>query len=92
LFITTNHIESLKESLIRPGRVDEKIMIDYADKDQIHRMFLNFYENETEFANEFKNLFDEKVNVSTASLQGHFLKYKDKPKDSILNFKNIQFN
>ncbi len=43
LIMTTNYPDKLDESLIRDGRVDERIFFDYCDYEQIHLMFKNFY-------------------------------------------------
>lgn len=43
VFMTTNHIRKLAPALIRPGRCDRKMLFDYADKHQIHGMFLKFF-------------------------------------------------
>ncbi|KAF9963337.1 hypothetical protein BGZ65_004205 [Modicella reniformis] len=43
VFMTTNHIRKLAPALIRPGRCDRKMIFDYADKYQIHGMFLKFF-------------------------------------------------
>lgn len=36
--MTTNHLEVLDEALVRPGRADVPVKIDYADTDQIKRL------------------------------------------------------
>lgn len=90
LFMTTNNILSLKESLIRPGRIDTICEISFVDKDQVERMFLSFYPNFDSESKEFsKQLFEIDVKISPALLQGHFLKYKDKPKLAIENIKEL---
>ncbi|MEX2026900.1 MAG: AAA family ATPase, partial [Pirellulaceae bacterium] len=43
LFATTNHIERLDPALIRPGRIDKKLEISYADRDQLRRIFRRFF-------------------------------------------------
>ena len=43
LFMTTNHRERLDPALIRPGRIDYQLKFESATKDQIKRLFLNFY-------------------------------------------------
>lgn len=43
VFMTTNHIRKLAPALIRPGRCDRRLLFDYADKHQIHGMFLKFF-------------------------------------------------
>lgn len=45
LFITTNNIDMLNqfEALMRPGRVDKQILVDYCDIYQVKKMFQHFY-------------------------------------------------
>lgn len=45
VFMTTNHITKLDEALIRPGRCDRKMLFDYADKYQVRKMFINFFQS-----------------------------------------------
>jgi hypothetical protein len=43
LFATTNHPERLDPALVRPGRIDRKIEIGMADRDQARRIFERFF-------------------------------------------------
>lgn len=43
LVVTTNHVDQLDPALIREGRIDRWFRLDYADDDQIRRLFLKFY-------------------------------------------------
>jgi chaperone BCS1 len=43
LFATTNHPERLDPALVRPGRIDRKVEIGLADRDQIRRIFRRFF-------------------------------------------------
>lgn len=52
-FMTTNHPERLDPALMRPGRVDYKVLIGNATEYQVKRMFLRFYENEKSCARHF---------------------------------------
>lgn len=75
-FMTTNHPERLDPALLRPGRVDFKVMVNNATEHQVRRMFLRFYEDEKDlcekFVQKFKDL-DLLGKVSTAQLQGLFV-------------------
>ncbi|KAJ3434195.1 putative atpase [Anaeramoeba flamelloides] len=87
-FLTTNHIERLSPALIRPGRVDQKIYFPLAQKSQIERLFLKFYQKETKLAKEFAELIPEEE-ISIATIQQHFLRYLQKPKECIENYKEL---
>ncbi|KAI9335892.1 hypothetical protein BDR26DRAFT_936224 [Obelidium mucronatum] len=43
LIMTTNHIEKLDAALIRPGRVDVKVLFDKATRSQVHDLFIQFF-------------------------------------------------
>ena len=77
MIFTSNHPENLDEALIRPGRVDLKILFDKANEYQIRQMLRNFFPNtspseEKEFCKIVKPM-----SYSSAELQGLFLKYRD---------------
>ncbi|KAJ3070104.1 hypothetical protein HDU98_006843 [Podochytrium sp. JEL0797] len=43
LIMTTNHIEKLDAALIRPGRVDVKVLFDKATQAQVRDLFIQFF-------------------------------------------------
>ena len=91
-FMTTNHPEKLDPALLRPGRVDYKVMIDNATEHQVKRMFLRFYENEEELCEKFLAKY-RKLNmqhVSTAQLQGLFVYNKRDPEAAIAMIETLQ--
>lgn len=83
MFMTTNHLNRLDPALIRPGRVDVKQEIGYADEGQIERMFRRFYPQEPgakEFARSLINIGEPK---SIAQIQGHFMIHKNSAKSAL---------
>jgi len=91
LFMSTNHIDRLPDALIRPGRIDVKYLIDYANEEQTREMFLNFYPNENELAKEFCfKLFDKEHRKFTcAELQGHFMAHKTNAASAVSHVEDL---
>ncbi|KAJ2705067.1 Complex III assembly protein translocase and chaperone, partial [Coemansia spiralis] len=85
IFMTTNHIERLDPALIRPGRVDVKVLLDNATPHQIRRMFVRFYGDGSGVqADEFAAALGGHT-VSTAQLQGHFVVHKKDAQSAVDN-------
>lgn len=92
IFMTTNHLERLDKALIRPGRVDFRAFIGNATEHQAKAMFLRFFDGQDEVALEFVNKLKDLEaigRVSTAQLQGHFIKYRMNSRDAIGNAKDL---
>lgn len=96
LFMTSNHPEMLDPALLRPGRIDQKIVLDLATTEQLKRMFIqffSFYEGEEAIydvrqvpilADIFANNMPDKV-FSPAQAQEYLTTHQDNPKQAILN-------
>lgn len=90
-FMTTNHPEKLDGALLRPGRIDVKVLINNASDYQIRKMFLRFYDDTVkleEFMKKFADL--ELPYVSTAQLQGLFVQFKESPDLAIENIEILK--
>jgi len=46
LFITTNHPEKIDPALLRPGRIDLKVNLDYADEEVLNKFINKFYDRD----------------------------------------------
>lgn len=82
VFMTTNHLHRLPESLIRPGRVDVKVFIGWATKSQLRRMFLRFFPDHEAHADEFCTSLRH-LRLSVAEVQGFFLCCKNAPDEAL---------
>lgn len=90
-FMTTNHPEKLDPALLRPGRIDLKVLINNASDYQVEKMFMRFYNDEIKmklFMEKFKDL--ELPYVSTAQLQGLFVQFKENPDLAIQNIEILK--
>ena len=82
LFATTNHVDRLDPALIRPGRIDQKTEIDYADSDQIRRMFLRFFPGiDPSMTQYFVESIPGKTNSPMSAIQNHLIRYADSADD-----------
>ncbi|KAI8611323.1 P-loop containing nucleoside triphosphate hydrolase protein [Chytriomyces sp. MP71] len=90
LIMTTNHMEKLDPALIRPGRVDVKVLLDKATRAQIQQLFVQFFSAEgadgearlQALAREFAGRVPEK-GVSMAAVQGHLMRFKGDPRGAL---------
>ena len=89
LLATTNHIDRLDPALIRPGRIDRKVYIGYARREQAERLFARFYpETDPGMAKFFaESIPDEQLAMS--ALQTHLLKYATDPLDAVTNIEEL---
>jgi len=92
-FLTTNYPQRLDQALVRPGRVDLRLKIGHCNKDQIQRLFRNFY---TEATHEEAEIFGSKVFMhqrnqvlSAAQIQSFLLVYKDDLAGAIRNSEDV---
>jgi len=76
LFMTSNHPEKLDSALIRPGRVDVRVFIDYPLESQIRRLVESFYgAAEANTISIIVKTLAQK-NLSMATIQGFLLKHE----------------
>lgn len=87
-FLTTNHLDRLDKALIRPGRVDVQVKLDYATDDQVGRMLTRFYDTATDadrkaFVKAVRSC-DGGRRVTGAMLQEHFVQHRLSPLDKAI--------
>lgn len=83
LIITTNHPEVLDKALIRPGRIDKKILFDNCDKKQIADIYKMFFNKEID-QNKLGTI--EEYKYSPAFVTKLFLQYRDNPENALDSF------
>ena len=81
----------LDPALIRPGRVDMKVRIDYATEYQVQQMYQRFYPdqpaaNSRQFAG---RLAGEGRRVSMAQVQGYLMFHKSDPHAALENWHSL---
>ena len=81
----------LDPALIRPGRVDVKLLIGHCTEHQLNQMFLRFYPDEPEHRSlEFaRAVASDGRPVSAAHVQGFFMFYKDDAQAMLDNVNKI---
>jgi chaperone BCS1 len=78
LFMTTNHKERLDPALLRPGRADVHVNLNYASEKQIKQLFERFFPEAQDKSEDFSNKLPV-YKLSMAKVQGHLLKYREDP-------------
>ncbi|EGG24979.1 mitochondrial chaperone BCS1 [Cavenderia fasciculata] len=94
LFMTTNHLEVLDSALIREGRVDLKIQISNATKQQAQQLFTYFYslDNQNPSNLEMATQFASKItdySLSMSQIQGFLLQYKSSPQKALKHINKL---
>lgn len=82
LIMTTNHPEILDKALIRPGRIDKKIIFDNCNKKQVADIYKIFFNQEI---NSDQLEYIEDNRYSPAYISKLFLHYRDDPEACLKN-------
>jgi len=85
--LTTNYIDRIDKAIIRPGRIDMNIEMNYFDYDDLYEMMCNYYD--IEHFNDFYKVFNkiDWKNLSPASLQNMFIHFPE-PQDLVNEIEN----
>ena len=96
LFLTTNYKERLDSALIRPGRVDFDLHVDYCDRHQAQMLYERFYPsndritgNSEQFVHNLYQM-DKELEISAAQLQGYFMQHKFDENKAIKNVNQLR--
>jgi hypothetical protein len=104
LIMTTNHPEVLDGALIRPGRIDRKLLFGYCDPHQINGIFemmydVNLMDNcDDGDSGDANNNYIEGLKMITeniyspADITSLFLKYRNKPEMALKNIEELDNN
>jgi SpoVK/Ycf46/Vps4 family AAA+-type ATPase len=92
MIMTTNHPEVLDDALIRPGRIDRKILLNYCNTYQINGIFRMMYDDvdlstQTDIADKLKMISEH--TYSPAEITSLFLRYRGKPADALNNLHEL---
>ena len=75
LFATTNHPERLDPALVRPGRIDRRVEIGHATKEQAGRFFARFFpDGDPAVRDYFVDCIPER-RLSMSAIQTHLIRY-----------------
>jgi chaperone BCS1 len=89
LFATTNHIERLDPALIRPGRIDRKELIGYAEPTQLRRLFVRFFgDNDPSMADYFVDSLKE-MSLPMSAVQTYLIQHAESADDALMNLEDL---
>lgn len=88
IIMTTNHIDKLDSALIRDGRVNARIHIDYCSAEQIQRFFKLFYDNKFEIPKDKLDIISDIIKKCPEKFTPAFIstlltRNKDDPEKSV---------
>ncbi|EDN04866.1 predicted protein [Histoplasma mississippiense (nom. inval.)] len=87
LIMTTNHIERLDNALIRPGRVDRKVLFQLADKKMSSRLFCAvFKQSDEDDSNPGNKIDDETIDRLAGEFAAKIPEHLFSPAEILLSF------
>jgi hypothetical protein len=84
--ISTNHVEKLGTSLIRPGRIDIIEHVTFAKEQDIVSYFESFFPENQDLSLTFaKQLLSKHNNVTMAELQNYLIKHRNRASEAVIH-------
>ena len=85
IFLTTNHPEKLDQALMRTGRIDAILKLNYPSKKDVEKLFHDIMENrlediKTNFISFYEHIKIKKLSMS--SIVGFLFRYREKWDDN----------
>lgn len=85
LFATTNHPERLDPALIRPGRIDRKVEIGNADREQLRRIYRRFFPAASlDLVEEFAVSIPNRQ-IAMSTIQNYLIHFASSAEDAAFN-------
>ena len=85
LFATTNHIERLDPALIRPGRIDRKELIGFAERAQLRGLFVRFFgDHDPAMADYFADSLSE-LALPMSAVQTYLIQHANSADDALMD-------
>ena len=90
LFFTTNNLDKIPKSMLRPGRIDMILEVGYAEGEQFNEIVNDFYKETEETKREtlIRKLKENKKNQTIAIIQDYFVRFRNID-DAISNIEEL---
>jgi chaperone BCS1 len=90
LFFTTNNLDKIPKSMLRPGRIDMILEVGYTEGEQFDEIVNDFYKESEKSKREtlIRKLKENKKNQTIAIIQDYFVRFRNID-DAIMNIEEL---